>query len=95
MTNKSRGELVPGGLAIIISGGGVGNQVEIIRLLVDDRNTHILGKGQLSRGDCDFSLCAVVEDRNGERGLYLRSDLMPINPEADPLDITEQMECKA
>lgn len=95
--NPYNKNLVPGGLAIIISGEGIGDQVEVIRLLIDDRYRHDLGKNQFSHGDCDGTLCAVVEGRGGERGLYLRSDLMPINPEPDPLQINheEQQEQKA
>jgi hypothetical protein len=89
---NAKGELVPGGLAMVIKGESTGETCTIVRLLVDNLEKHDLGDGCYSKGDNDGSLSAVVEFRDEERYLFSQSYLMPIKPEADPLH-TEQEKC--
>ena len=89
---NAKGELVPGGLAMVIKGESAGETCTVVRILIDNCNTHDLGDGSYSEGDNDGSLSAVVEFSDEERFLFSQSYLMPIKPEADPLH-TEQDQC--
>lgn len=102
MTNQSRGELVPGGLALVISARvcqeNVGQIVTVVRRvqLGDMHNGYqiAIGEGWLIEGE---ELLAPTSDGIKKVGFGVCEShrLMPINPEADPMDINDQMECKA
>lgn len=98
MTNPSRGELVPGGLAMVIGGSNIGAIVELVYGIQPgaiysgpDGRIYRLGIGRpagfLVRGD-GF----VSEIFGGNEGFKMAKDLMPINPEPDPLEITQHQE---
>lgn len=103
MTNQPCGELVPGGLAMIV--GCNSNPFNIGRIITTEKlasfgdigpdgSTYGGPGGWLCRGDGLF-----VSRLGGgvEKADYCYSDprhLMPINPCADLLEITQQQECE-
>lgn len=80
MTNQSRGELHPGGLALVI--GSIHEDSCYIGTTV------VLVK----KTDSPFGEAWETESVSSGAFMALARNLVPINPEADHLDITEQME---
>ncbi len=99
MNNQPRGELVPGGLAMIIGARycpeNIGKIVTLERYVtkgdmicgysVDADGWHI--KGDLM----SWTSRGAVKMRES---LAMPAQLLPINPSADPLEITQQQECE-
>lgn len=83
MTNQPRGELVPGGLAMII--GSIHGQSEYIGTIVT----------LVDRFHCHYGAAWRTEPVPSGACVALEDHLLPINPSADPLEITQQMEEKA
>lgn len=93
MNNQPRGELVPGGLAItlidlppVMSGSVVELESRIIK------GDCMWINGVLMTANMNGWICNH-DSVPGGCG-YADSALMPINPSADPLEITQQMEEK-
>lgn len=99
MTDQARGELVPGGLAVIISAKhcheNIGKIVTLERYvkkgdliggyLVDADGWHITG---------DLVSWNSIGSVRMKHSLAMPYQLMPINPEADPLSIDQRQECE-
>lgn len=111
MTNPSRGELVPGGLAMVIKSG---DQDDLFRMVetrflcqegIDFPHPFIPGKTTgLNLGEGEAWLC-IADGLVALRGSSAAFDqgwaffgpeqLMPINPKPDPLEITQHQEQSA
>ncbi len=107
MNNQPRGELVPGGLAMIVGSAlpeNIGKTVVLVSRISADQDV-VYKQAYYKSGIARWE----VKTPNGERSLSIpsfegpiRQDseglcrevwLMPINPTADPLEITQQQEC--
>ncbi len=82
MINQPRGELVPGGLAMIIGSihgesGYIGTTVTLVE-----------------RFHCQYGAAWRTDPVPSGACVALEKHLMPINPSADPLEITQQREEK-
>lgn len=88
------GEIKPGILALVY--GCVqqvhhnGDIVTVLDLVVDNQDAIEYGKYTFD-SDNNGEKCAVV-DCHGDIRMYGLKNLMPINPEADPLEQTQQQE---
>ncbi len=104
MNNQPRGELVPGGLAMVVKSTYQENIGKGVRLLSRLAPKEIVSA--ITLPNQDFQNRMAVElwhvsgdvinqdlDLSGE-SFFHESQLMPINPSADPLEITQQMEEK-
>ncbi len=103
MNNQPRGELVPGGLAMVIGSIShkhlIGRSVRLIEFIPAGQYGEWQAQGcgrtvtNVSTDDC--WLCEV--DGKTLRGvcLFIPGHLLPINPSADPLEITQQQEVEA
>jgi len=100
MSMKAGGELVPGGLAMIIGGSNMGAVVELVHPTYpgciynapDGRRYRLKADGEpgfLVRGP-GF----VSQAFGGNEGYKKVKHLLPINPSADPVEITQQQECE-
>lgn len=111
MTDQARGELVPGGLAMILGGRkrklNVGKVVELLRLVIGPAKVSINDGVNWIEVPTGYRAWVVTGDGlTGEMThtgrlvstrelIYAEKRLMPINPEADPLSIDQRQECKA
>ncbi len=103
MNNQPRGELVPGGLAMVI--GCVKNPINIGKIVTTE---NLVMRGHISPDgipyDDDMAWFCTAPDlfvmRNREKMVktgysYTGADhLLPIHPSADPLEISQQQECE-
>ncbi len=103
MNNQPRGELVPGGLAMVKRGEDAGRVVETIVFLAfgDVAPTGEpymdFTPGWFCEADgisCRKEVLGVRVEEPCGYAVYYDSSLMPINPTADPLEITQQQECE-
>lgn len=93
MTAKARGELAPGGLAMVY---GLKRNANFNGAIVVTLKKGV--KGEEFRG-CVYEeeggwLCTNETFDDGHE-YFLPRNLLPIHPEADPLDIAETMEQRA
>lgn len=104
MTDKARGELVPGGLAMVyglrrdIENNG--KVVELVRFMRANEmlTSPITGSPCRSVNPGWLAIGNIINSsRNEENGcdVFKPENLLPIHPEADPLDIAETMEQRA
>jgi len=94
MNDQARGELVPGGLALVHSiakredlNGRVVRLIEFGTYEVNERDYPV------DAWDCQADW--ISSYHSDDTALFLPENLMPINPEADPLSIDQHQECEA
>lgn len=94
MTNPSRGELVPGGLAMV---HGIRKHPEIngrFVTLIEFSEFLCFGEEDPVHGwDCKAPW--ISDYAIGDTAVFYAKNLMPINPEPDPLEITQHQEQSA
>lgn len=99
MNNQPRGELVPGGLAMVIGGSNIGVLVEILARSEAGESVKCPDGVDRTRrcGVLGFLVTGpgfISEVYGGRWGFKKAHHLLPINPSADPLEINQQMEEK-
>lgn len=109
MTNPSRCELVPGGLAMIVGSAipeNIGKVVVLVARIPADQDViykQAFYKAGIARWEVKTpggQRCLLIPSiegpvRQDSEGLCREIWLMPINPKADPLEITQQQEQSA
>lgn len=95
MTNPSRGELIPGGLAMIISDTETPIANGRVVTLVSFGEYKVIGEPELFTGWECYSPWLAEFAGTGRVAIIAAKNLMPIKPEPDPLGITQQQEQSA
>ncbi len=97
MINQPRGELVPGGLAMVIGGPERPEDIGLLVTLIELAQPGQYYKHPSWSHDLnEENEAAWLVELNEEEGALKRPQhLLPINPSADPLEITQQQEVEA
>ena len=94
MTNQPRGELVPGGLAMVYGDVETPQANGRFVTLVEFGDYRCIGHPDLVSGwDCKAEWLREIAPVDS--AVFLAKNLLPINPSADPLEISQQQEVEA